>query len=122
MGFYHDADAWTFPRNCLPTNDDVIRFYISRVKNNKNKSAAKAELVKLVHNIWESAQCCPVGRRHIGKKFEDLYGIYSKYLKQGREKKSHKRKERSEPPPKPTRKSSRRVSGKKLVYSAFLPS
>ena len=106
--FYKDADNWDFPTNCLPTNDDVIRFYISRIKLKNNSKTVKFELGALVNKIWESADCCPVAKQHIVKKFEALFAIYKKYLNYGRGKVSHKKKASSDPPRQPTRKSRRK--------------
>ena len=68
----------------------------------------KFELSTLVNKIWESADCCPVAKHHIVKKFEALFVIYKKYLRNGREKVSHKKKASSDPPRQPTRKSRRK--------------
>ena len=29
--FYHDTSPWTPPKNCFPTWDNVVRFYMSRI-------------------------------------------------------------------------------------------
>ena len=108
--FYKDVSLWDFPTNCLPTNDDVVRFYVSRIKLNKDKQTSKLELGKLVNRIWESADCCPIAHRHIVIKFEELFQIYKEYHLNGREKRSHKRQNPRTPSP-PTRKSSRLHGG-----------
>ena len=56
INFYNDPPAWSPPTNCYLTNDDVMRFYMSRIKTQKDRKVVVIELatfVRFLPNLGE---------------------------------------------------------------------
>ena len=121
MDFYNDPLPWTPSRNCYPTNDDVVRYYLSRVtKKHHVKNVTIRQLSEFVRGIWEEGDGCPLSSNAIGTKFEKLFQIYQKYRKgegRGVQQLGHKKKKTDCPPGQPLRRSSR-LQGKGHEYSS----
>ena len=66
MDFYNDPLPWTPSRILYPTNDDVVRYYLSRVtKKNHVKNVTICQLAEFVRGIWEEGDGCPLVRKAI---------------------------------------------------------
>ena len=106
--FYNDPLPWEPPCDGYPTNDDVMRYYISRIKVNRDKNAVKNDVALFVKNIWEKGNGIPKSYLCIQEQFDGLYRTYFRYKCEGRRSKnSHKKKITGVSPEKPTRRSSR---------------
>ena len=44
LDFYNDALPWEPTRDCYPTNDDLMQYYISHIKANRDRNAVKRDL------------------------------------------------------------------------------
>ena len=99
-------EEFVFTKDTIPTNNDVLKYVLSR-KGDCNVQVR--ELAKLVVELWEKADCCPHSVLRVTKLFEQIYNNYLKYLKRSGNKNHHKCVSTS-PPPQPTRKSSRNTS------------
>ena len=106
--FYSDLVPWTPAKNCYPTWDDVMRFYISRTQSKVPQGDAVRELSTFVYDIWDRGDGCPKTAVNIQKQFiSKVLPVYVKYRKgEGRAGKSHK-KELPVVVAEPTRKSRR---------------
>ena len=103
LDFYNDPLPWEPPCDGYPTNDDVMRYYISRIKVNRDKNAVKNDLALFVKNIWEKGNGIPKSYLCIQEQFDGLYRTYFRYKCEGRRSKnSHKKKITGVSPEKPT--------------------
>ena len=99
-------EEFVFTKDTLPTNNDVLKYVLSR-KGDRNVRAR--ELAKLVVEQWEKADCCTHSVLRVTQLFEQIYNNYLKYLKRSGNK-NHRKRVSTSPPPQPTRKSSRNTS------------
>ena len=76
--FYNDALPWKLPRNCYPTNDNIVRYYISHMKSNRDRKVVSKGLAVLVKEIWETGDGCPKTVLNIIYQFDALFEIYRK--------------------------------------------
>ena len=69
---------YKLPATLLPSNNDVLRFVLSRTKTGSlNHEAVVRELAKEVQKIWNDADCCPFAWSHIMNIFEkDVWQVY----------------------------------------------
>ena len=103
LDFYNDSLPWEPPRDCYPTNDDVIQYYSSHVKVNRDRKAVKRDLALPVKDIWEKGNGIPKSYLRIQEQFDGLYRTYFRYRFEGRgSKNSHKKKITGVPPKEPT--------------------
>ena len=111
MDFYNDPSPWTPPKDCWPTNDDIMHYYISHIKNGtRDKHAVTSELAQFVKDVWEKGNGCPLTKKAILPRFDKLFAIYQKYRKgegRGSKQGGHRKKKTNDPPPQPSRKSAR---------------
>ena len=122
--FYQDSSPWTPPKNCYPTWDNVMRFYLSRVwshsvdgkgprRTEVSPEQALKDLAVFCVGVWETGDGCPRSWIKVMELFKkDVLPIYQKYRKgdikdEAFKKKNKKKKKPPMSPPKPTRKSSR---------------
>ena len=76
---FYDPLAWFPPTNCYPTKDDVMRFYMSRIKTQKDRKGVIIELATFVREIWEKGDGCPKKLDYIVDQFNELFAIYRNY-------------------------------------------
>ena len=108
LDFYNDSLPWEPPRDCYPKNDDVIQYYSSHVKVNRDRNAVKRDLALPVKDIWEKGNGIPKSYLRIQEQFDGLYRTYFTYRFEGRgSKNSHKKKITGVPPKEPTWRGSR---------------
>ena len=106
LDFYHDPLPLEPPRDCYPRNNDVMGYYISHIKVNREGNAVKPDLALFVKDIWEKGNSIPKSYLCIQEKFHGLYRTYFRCRCEGRESKnSHKIKITAVPPKKLTRRS-----------------
>lgn len=63
----------------LPTNGDVIECVLSRTKKKGSAQVlveVKGTLAAKLFEIWNTADCCPITKRVIKKRYDDLYKEY----------------------------------------------
>ena len=70
MDFYHDNELWTFPVYQYPTWDDVMRFYMSRIKQKIPPKVVINKLAEEVQKIWKLGDGCPKAVSSIRNQFE----------------------------------------------------
>ena len=115
LDFYNDPLPWEPPRDCYPTKDDVMRYYMSHIKVNRDRNAVKRDLAVFVKDIWEKGNGIPKSYLRIKEQLDGLYRTYFRYRCERRgSKNSHKKKITGVPPKKPTRRSSRH-GGSQLI-------
>ena len=62
--FYNDPVPYEFATNCFPTCNDIMRYYITHVKQKLDSSTVKRDLAKVVLKIWEAGDGCPKTARY----------------------------------------------------------
>jgi hypothetical protein len=108
MEFYHDNEPWTFPVYQYPTWDDVMRFYMSRIKQKIPPKAIINKLAEEVEKIWKLGDGCPTAVSSIRNQFEKyVLPQYQKYRKGDGNKKGRKQKKGGTPAQSPARRSLR---------------
>ena len=82
-------EPYNLPKNCLPTNNDVLRYYYSRNETGSNAHDTKLQqLAGIIESLWIEADCCPFSKKIIKINLKTLISNY-KSFKQKTEKKSH---------------------------------
>ena len=99
-----DTEPFTLKKNTLPTNDEVLRYYFSRRNAHREQQTDKiTTLSSTIEKLWSDADCCPIKRKYIVTKIQDLVSLFHQFI---RPNKSHK-KQKSAVHVKPTRRSAR---------------
>ena len=70
--FYNDPVPYEFATNCLPTCNNVMRYYITHVKQKCDSSTVKRDLANVVLKMWEAGDGRPKTARHTILQFEKL--------------------------------------------------
>ena len=106
--FYQDSSPWTPPKNCYPTWDNVMRFYMSRVQSHSvdgkgprrtemSPEQAIKDLADFCVGVWESGDGCPRFWIKVMELFKkDVLPIYQKYRKGDIQDEAFKRKRKKE--------------------------
>ena len=59
LHFYNDPLPCEPPRDCYPTNDDVMRYYINHIKADHDRNAVKPDLALFFKDILEKGNGIP---------------------------------------------------------------
>ena len=72
LDFYNNLLPWKPRRDCYPTNDDLVQYYIGHIKVNRDINAVKRDLALFVKDIWENGNGIPKSYVCIQQQFDGL--------------------------------------------------
>ena len=120
--FHNDAFPYTPRLDQLPTDDDVVHYYVTHMKTKKDsKNKVMRNIANMTVKIWSSADCFPKSLNSVVKMVEPLLVKYRDY-QQGRGRQTGRKARKSDDVPilsQPTRRSKRLNKDVSLVASNF---